>query len=148
MRKNGQTQNVSVKIPKGIEEGKKLRLKGKGGEAPIGGLPGDLFLKIQIEPHTLYERDGEDLIYIKNISFSDACLGAKVDVESLDGKIFKVTVPSGIKGDSRLRIKGQGLPSGPIGKRGDLLVKVAVEIPQKLNKKQKAAIEALRVTGL
>lgn len=148
LRTNGRTQNVSVKIPKGIEEGKKLRLKGKGGVPPPGGIPGDLFLKIQLEPHDLYERQGEDLIYHKMIPFTDACLGAKVEVETLDGKKFMVSVPSGTNGDARLRIKGQGLPSGPIGKRGDLYVKIAIEIPTKLTDEQISAIKSLKETGL
>ncbi|MBT8333872.1 MAG: J domain-containing protein, partial [Deltaproteobacteria bacterium] len=148
LRTNGRTQNVSVKIPKGIEEGKKLRLKGKGGIPPPGGIPGDLFLKIQLEPHDLYERQDEDLIYHKMIPFTDACLGAKVEVETLDGKKFMVSVPSGTNGDARLRIKGQGLPSGPIGKRGDLYVKIGIEIPTKLTDEQISAIKSLKETGL
>ncbi len=148
LRKNGKTENVSVKIPKGIEEGKKLRLKGKGGEAPMGGIPGDLYLKVQLEPHEFYERNGEDLILKKHIPYSDACLGAKIEVESLDGKKFVVSVPSGTNGDSRLRIKGQGLPSGPIGERGDLYVKIGVQVPKSLTEEQKDLIESLKDAGL
>lgn len=148
LRKNGKTENVSVKIPKGIEEGKKLRLKGKGGEAPMGGVPGDLYLKVQLEPHREYERKGDDLILSKRIPYSDACLGAKLEVKSLDGKKFVVNVPSGTNGDSRLRIKGQGLPSGPIGGRGDLYVKIRVEVPKSLTEEQKSMIESLRDIGL
>lgn len=148
LRKNGKTENVSVKIPKGIEEGKRLRLKGKGGEAPMGGIPGDLYLKVQLEPHELYERHGEDLILTKHISYSDVCLGAKIEVESLDGKKFMVNVPSGTNGDSRLRIKGQGLPSGPIGERGDLFVKIGVKVPKELTDEQKDLIESLKEAGL
>ncbi|MCG6929635.1 MAG: J domain-containing protein [Desulfofustis sp.] len=148
LRKNGKTENVSVKIPRGIEEGKKLRLQGKGGEAPMGGTPGDLYLKVQLQPHRQFERKGEDLILSKCIPYSDACLGAKVEIESLDGKKFIVNVPSGTNGDSRLRIKGQGLPSGPIGERGDLYVKIRVDVPKLLTDQQKALIESLRETGL
>ena len=148
LRTNGKSENVSVKIPKGIEAGKKLRLKGKGAQAPSGGIAGDLYLKVQLEPHGLFERSGDDLIYSKKISFSDACLGAKVEVESLDGKKFMVNVPSGTNGDSRLRIKGQGLPSGPIGERGDLFVKIHVEVPKQLSDEQKALIESLKEAGL
>lgn len=148
LRKNGKTENVSVKIPKGIEEGKKLRLKGKGGEAPMGGIAGDLYLKVQLEPHRRYERNGDDLILSKHIPFSDACLGTKVEIESLEGKKFAVSVPSGTNGDSRLRIKGQGLPSGPIGGRGDLYVIIRVDVPKTLTDEQKALIESLRDAGL
>jgi curved DNA-binding protein len=148
LRTNGRIENVSVKIPKGIEAGKKLRLKGKGGAAPPGGIPGDLYLNVQVEQHDLYEREGEDLVYHKRIPYSEACLGAKVEVQALDGKKFMVSVPSGTNGDSRLRIKGQGLPSGPIGERGDLFVKIGVEIPKDLSDAQKDAIRALKECGL
>jgi len=148
LRTNGKAQNVSVKVPKGIEEGKKLRLKGKGGKSPDGGQPGDLYLKVELEQHDRYERDGEDLIYYKNVSYSDACLGAKIEVETLDHKKFMVTVPAGTNGDSRLRIKGQGLPSGPIGDRGDLYVKIAVNIPDKLTEEQAEAVKNLKILGL
>ncbi len=148
LRKNGKTENVSVKIPRGIEAGKKLRLKGKGGEAPMGGIPGDLYLKVQLEPHKHFERNGEDLILSRHIAFSDACLGTRIEIEALDGKKFMVNVPSGTNGDSRLRIKGQGLPSGPIGERGDLYVKIGVNVPKKLTDEQKELIESLKEKGL
>lgn len=148
LRTNGKAEDVTVKVPKGIEEGKRLRLKGKGGAAPPGGVPGDLYLKIQLEPHDCYERNGEDLICHKKIPFSDACLGAKVEVETLDGKKFMVSVPSGTNGDARLRIKGQGLPSGPIGDRGDLYVMIGVEVPRELSEEQLSAIRDLRKFGL
>jgi curved DNA-binding protein len=82
------------------------------------------------------------------IPFTDACLGAKIEVEALDGKKFMVSVPSGTNGDARLRIKGQGLPSGPIGERGDLYVKIGIEIPKKLTDEQISVIKSLRETGL
>ena len=148
LRTNGVTQTVSVKIPKGIEEGKKLRLKGKGGKSANGGEPGDLFLKIELEPHCCFERDGDDLVHHKKIAFSDACLGAKVEIETLDQKKYMITVPPGTNGDARLRIKGQGLPSGPIGDRGDLYVRVGVEIPDQLTEEQQGAVETLKKLGL
>lgn len=147
LRNNGRSHNVNVRVPKGIEAGKKLRLKGKGGQAPPGGIPGDLFLKVDITPHKNYERDGDNLIYEQKIPYSQACLGAKVNVETLDGKTFKVNVPPGIQGDSKLRIKGHGLPSG-INGRGDLLVKVGVDIPKELNDEQQEMIEKLQEFGL
>ncbi|MBT8345410.1 MAG: J domain-containing protein, partial [Desulfofustis sp.] len=98
--------------------------------------------------HKLYERQGEDLILTKHISYSDVCLGVKIEVESLDGRKFVVNVPSGTNGDSRLRIKGQGLPSGPIGERGDLFVKIGVKVPKELTEQQKDLIESLKQAGL
>jgi curved DNA-binding protein len=101
-----------------------------------------------MEPHASYERNGDDLICYKKIPYSQACLGASIEVESLDGKTFKISVPSGTNGDARLRIKGQGLPSGPIGERGDLYVKVGVEVPKELTEEQRATIESLKEMGL
>ncbi len=144
LRKNGQNQNVSVKIPRGIEEGKKLRLQGKGGESPNGGPSGDLFLKIEIEPNSKFTRENDNLVVEKMISYSDACLGTKVEVESLEGKKFMVKIGPGTVHDSRLRIKGYGLPSGPRGDRGDLFVKLGVEVPKTLTDEQRSIIEQLK----
>lgn len=148
LRNNGGSKNVNVKVPKGIEAGKKLRLKGKGGQAPSGGIAGDLFLKIDVLKHELYERDGENLIFERKIPFSQACLGAKVDVKTLDGKKFKVNVPAGIQGGSKLRLKGYGLPGGSNSSRGDLFVKVDVDIPKELNDEQRDTIAKLQECGL
>jgi len=148
LRSNGSSKNVNVKVPKGIETGKKLRLKGKGGAAPNGGMPGDLFLKVDVVPHKSYERDGDNLIFEQKIPYSQACLGAKVDVETLDGKKFKVNVPPGIQGDAKLRLKGHGLPSGPHSGRGDLYVRVGVDIPKELNDEQQEMISKLQEYGL
>jgi len=148
LRNNGSSKSVNVKVPKGIETGKKLRLKGKGGQAPPGGIAGDLFLKIDIAKHEQYERDGNNLIFEKNIPFSQACLGAKVDVETLEGKKFKVNVPAGIQGGSKLRLKGYGLPGGSNTGRGDLFVKVGVDIPKDLNDEQRDTVAKLQECGL
>jgi curved DNA-binding protein len=148
LRKNGQPQNVSVKIPKGIEAGKKLRLKDQGGASPHGGAPGDLFLKVDIAPHPDFQREGDDLVVTRYITYSDACLGCTVEVESLEEKKFAVKVPAGSICDSRLRIKGYGLPIGPMGDRGDLYVKIGVRVPKELTKEQRKLIEKLQENGL
>lgn len=148
MRHNGAPQSVSVKIPKGIEEGKRLRLAGKGAPSGNGGPPGDLYLKVHIQPHPEFSRDGDDLVVERRIPFSDACLGSAVDITTLEGKTFKVKVPPGVQQESRLRIKGHGLPSGPIGDRGDIYVKIGVRIPKELDDSQKALIKDLAQNGL
>lgn len=148
LRSNGSNKNVNVKVPRGIETGKKLRLKGKGGQAPPGGIAGDLFLKVDVAKHSEYERDGDDLVFERKIPFSQACLGAKVDVKTLEGKKFKVNVPAGIQGGSKLRLKGYGLPSGPNNNRGDLFVKVGVDIPMELDDEQRDTIAKLQKCGL
>lgn len=148
LRANGGTQNVSVKVPKGIEEGKRLRLKGKGGQSPDGGPSGDLYLKIQIAPHQKYTRDGDDLVLDQKISYSEVCLGAKIEVETIEHKKFMVSVPAGTNGDSRLRIKGHGLPSGPMGERGNMYVKLAVDVPKELSEEQQEIVNKLGELGL
>jgi curved DNA-binding protein len=148
LRSDGSQQNVTVRIPKGIADGKKLRLKGKGGQPPPGGQPGDLFLKVDISPHKKYKRDGDNLIIEKKIPFSQACLGTKLGVETLDGKKFSVNVPAGIQGDAKLRLKGHGLPGGPHDGRGDLLVKVGIGIPEELSDEQQKMIKKLQEVGL
>lgn len=148
LRKNGQPQQVSVKIPKGIEQGKKLRLKGKGGPSRNGGPPGDLYLKVDIAEHSIFSRDGDNLIVTKLLNFSDACMGGKVEVETLEGKKFSVKVPNGSVNGSRLRIRGYGLPAGPLGERGDLYVKLAVKVPEELSDEQMEVVSRLREVGL
>ena len=148
LRHNGTPHNVSVKVPKGIETGKKLRLKGKGAQAPPGGLAGDLFLKVAVVSHDRFAREGDNLVLEQKIPFSQACLGAKVEVETLDGKKFMVNVPAGIQGDAKLRLKGHGLPSGPLSGRGDLYVKFGVEIPKEIGEEQQEIIGKLQEIGL
>lgn len=148
LRKNGTAQNVSVKIPKGIEEGKKLRLQGKGAASRNGGPAGDLYLKVDIGASEQFSRKGDDLVIQRLISFTQACLGTKVEVETLEGKKFMVTIAPGTPHDSRLRIRGYGLPSGPKGERGDLFVKVGVKVPQDITEDQQHSLEQLQALGL
>lgn len=148
LRKNGATQNVSVKIPKGIEEGKKLRLQGQGGASKNGGPPGDLYLKVEIDSNDTFERSGDDLIVQSLISFSEACFGTKIEVTTLEGKKFMVTVAPATVHDSKLRIRGYGLPAGPLGDRGDLYVKIGVKVPKDLTDEQKKIVEQLQNNGL
>lgn len=148
LRKNGTPQNVSVKIPKGIEAGKKLRLQGQGGASRNGGPPGDLYLKVDIESNDTFSRDGDDLITQKLISFSEACFGTSLEVETLEGKKFMVKVAPGTTHDSRLRLKNYGLPIGPLGQRGDLYVRIGVKVPKELTEEQQKVIQELRDCGL
>ena len=148
LRQNGQTQNVSVKIPKGIEDGKRLRLSGKGAPSSSGGPAGDLYLKVHVAGHSIFTRVEDDLVVEHRIPFSAACLGTTLEVATLDGKKFNVKVPAGVQQEAKLRIKGHGLPVGPIGQRGDLLVKIAVCIPKTLTPEQEEAVRALALVSL
>ncbi len=148
LKRNGKQQNVAVKIPKGIESGKRLRLSGKGAPSPSSGPAGDLYLKINVAQHDLFKRENDDLILEKRIPFSMACSGTVIEVPTLDGKKFNVKVPPGVQQESKLRIKGHGLPSGPIGGRGDIYVKISIQIPKKMNPEQSDLITKLAEAGL
>ena len=148
LRRGSESHNVSVKIPKGIEAGKKLRLREQGNPSPYGGPAGDLYLQVEIAPHAVFKREGDDLIVVKSINFSDACLGCSIEVESLEKKKFKIKVPPGSGSGARLRVKGFGMPAGPIGDRGDLYVQIEMTAPKTLTDKQRELVEQLREHGL
>jgi len=148
LRRENKTENVAVKIPKGIKEGQKLRLAGKGSPSPYGGPPGDLFLIIKEQPHPVFTREGSNLIVEQHIAFSKACLGSEISVKSLEGKELKVKIPAGIQPHSKLRLKGHGLPAGKTGGRGDIYVKVTVDVPQNLTGEQKKIVKLLADKGL
>lgn len=147
-RKDGQTEKVSIKIPAGIDSGKKLRITGKGSPSPAGGQPGDLYLLIKVLPHGTFSRDGDDLIVGRQIKLTDAILGCQIDVPTLGGKALSVKVPAGTQPNAKLRLKDKGLPAGPKGPRGNLYVRMNVEIPKGLNKAQAQMIKDLQDSGL
>ena len=148
LRQNGRSQNVSVKVPKGIEDGKRLRLPGKGGPSSSGGPPGDLYLKVHVADHPVFQRVDDDLVVEHRLPFSEACFGTSIEVATLGGKKFNVKVPPGVQQDAKLRIKGHGLPAGPIGHRGDLLVKIVVQVPRTLTPEQEEAVRSLAAVSL
>jgi len=143
-----QTERVAVKIPAGIDSGKKLRVSGKGNLSPAGGPAGDLYLTIQVQPHALFTREGSDLLTEKRIPFSSAVLGTQISVATLDGKQLNLRVPSAMQAGAKLRLKGHGLPTGPLGPRGDLYVRIGIEVPTTLSEKQKELVKALAAEGL
>lgn len=148
LRKDGEHKNVTVKIPKGIEAGKKLRLKGKGDPSQTGGAPGDLYLKIFLADDDRFTRDGADLEAKYDISYSDACLGTKLAVETIDGKKIMLNIAAGTSSDKKLRLKGFGLPVGNSDERGDFYVKVAISVPVELTEEQETLLKSLSELGL
>lgn len=141
-------EKVSVKIPPGIETGKKLRISGKGSPSPMGGPPGDLYLLIKVEPHPIFTRDGSHLTMDLQIPYSSAVFGAEVAVPTLEGKQLKVKVPHGCQPQAKLRLRKHGLPDSSGGARGDLLVKILVAVPKDLSAEQKELLEKLKEAGL
>ncbi|MDH4321612.1 MAG: DnaJ domain-containing protein [Desulfobulbaceae bacterium] len=148
MRHTGKIEKVSIKVPAGIEEGKKLRVSGHGEPSPMGGPAGDLFLRILMQPHPLFNRDGANLVIRRQIPFSGAILGTTIEVPTLGGKKLNVKVAPGTQSDAKLRLKGKGLPTSPKGERGDLLVKIEIEVPKILTDEQRELISKLAEEGL
>ncbi|MFA7346684.1 MAG: DnaJ C-terminal domain-containing protein [Desulfurivibrionaceae bacterium] len=141
-------EKVSVKIPVGIETGKKLRVSGKGSPSPMGGPPGDLYLLIKVEPHPIFTREGAHLTMDLQIPYSSAVFGGEVEVPTLEGKQLKVKVPPGCQPQAKLRLRKHGLPDSPGGERGDLLVKIVVAVPKDLSEEQQDLVKKLKETGL
>lgn len=146
-RKNGKIEEVSVKIPRGITSGKKLRLSGKGMEGRNSGRPGDLYLQISIKDHPIFNREGDDLIVEKEIRFSEAALGTTLEVPTLEG-MKKVRVPPGTQCHTKMRLKGLGMPHFQGDDKGDEYVKLIVMVPKKMTEKSKGMIQELAKEGM
>jgi len=145
---DGGLNTITMKIPKGIATGRKLRLAGKGLPGMNGGPPGDLFINITVAPHPVFTRDGDDLYLQKQISFSQAVLGTSVDVTTLGGDKKRIKIPSSTQNNTRIRMKGFGMPHFKKSGSGDQYVRITVEIPKKLTKKQRDIVRQLSEEGL
>lgn len=134
---------VNIRIPAGVAEGMQLSLNGKGNAAARGGIPGDLIVVIEEEPHADFERDGNHLHYDLYINIADAALGTAVDIPTLEGKA-KIKIAPGTQGGKILRLKAKGIPSVEGYGQGDLLVTVNVWTPRNLSPDEKDILEKLR----
>ncbi len=134
------SSRIKLKIPAGIEDGSRLR-SSRNGEAGLrGGPPGDLYVVIHIKEHEVFERDGDGLYCEVPISFTTAALGGEVEVPTLDGKA-QLKIPAGTQGGTVFKLRGKGIPSLNSAQRGDLMVRVLVEVPTKLNSEQRRTLE-------
>jgi molecular chaperone DnaJ len=135
-------RTLKVRIPAGVDDGSRLRLAGEG-EAGDEGMPaGDLYVVTRVRKHPFFERDGNDLLCEVQVSFTQAALGARIEIPTLDGpEILKV--PAGTQPGEVIRVKGQGVPDVAGRRRGDLFVKVQVKTPENLSKEQKALLAKL-----
>lgn len=138
-------KEVEIDIPPGIENGQKLRLNGYG-ESIESGQPGDLYLVISVPEHPLYQKEGPHLIRVLEVKLTDAILGAKYEIETLDGSV-NLKIPKGINTGTLLRIKGEGVKVNTF-QRGDIILQVKVIIPESLSREQKKLIEELKEKGL
>ena len=141
---NGKTQgneNVTVKIPKGVDDGTRIRLSGKGEAGTKGGSNGDLYLFISIDSHNIFKRSEENLYYELPITFSNASLGTTVEVPSIDGGKSKIKIPAGTQHGKQFRLKGKGMPILRRNLFGDLYIRVVTQVPTSLSKRQKEILE-------
>jgi curved DNA-binding protein len=148
LKKGERIEEVSVKIPAGISTGKKLRLTGKGLPSSYGGPSGDLFLNISVLPHPIFSRDGDDVYVERTVGYSQACLGSTIDVPLLGGGTKRMKIPPGTQSNTKLRMKGFGLPQLKGEGRGDQYVRIFVDVPKKLNARQADLVRKLSEEGL
>jgi molecular chaperone DnaJ len=134
-------ENITVKIPAGVKDGGRLRVPGKGETGP-DGRRGDLFLRIKVAPHRYFRREGNDLHLDLPVTFTEATLGAKIEVPTLDGKAT-LKVPAGTRNGAQLRLKGKGAPNPKRSGNGDLYVHVQVDVPQRVDSKTRKLLQEL-----
>jgi len=141
-------EEIEVFIPSGVDTGQVIKLAGKGESGRRGGKPGDLFVKIFVKPHKVFERKGDDLYLTKKISITQAILGDEIKIPTLEGKEIILKVPSGTESGKVFRISKKGIPHFSSWGRGNLYVKLIIETPKKLTRKQKELLEKLKKEGL
>ncbi len=138
------SKRVSVTIPRGVDDGTRIRLAGKGEAGSRGGTTGDLYLFINVQSHDLFKRSDENLFFEFPISIADAALGTTIEIPTIDGGKAKIKIPDGTQNGKQFRLKGKGMPFMRRGDYGDLYVQVKTEVPVYLNKKQKELLEEFR----
>ena len=138
-------EEIKVKIPAGINNGEMIRLT-SAGEAVLGGTSGDLYIKIHIKRHSIFHKEGHNLIMDMRIKLSSALLGEEISVKTLDGDI-KVKIPEGVSHGEILRVKGRGVPIDK-NRRGDLMIKITIDLPHRLSKSAIKLIEELKKEGI
>ena len=137
------SEALTVNLPPGLEDGARIRVAGKGHVGRNGGENGDLYISVEVQPHPLFRREGDDLLFVVPIAIHEAALGAKIDVPSLDGPA-RLRIPPGTQSGQRFRVRERGAPSPRDGRRGDLVAEVRLVLPRLLDERSK---ELLREFG-
>lgn len=144
-RNSGKSETIKVDIPAGIDSGETMRMREKG-EPIQDGRPGDLYIRIHVEPHKKLRKEGAHIVTTENIRLSESLLGTKREIDTADDRKITVKIPTGIKHGELLKVRGEGVPV--MGGRGDLLIIIKIDTPNKLSKKAKEAIEILQKEGI
>ncbi|AEE16920.1 molecular chaperone DnaJ [Treponema brennaborense] len=134
-------KKISITIPAGVDDGKRITIPRQGDAGRNGGPAGDLIVVLHVASHQYFERDGYDLYCAVPVSIAQAALGAEIYVTSLDGKKIKLKIPSGTQNGKMLRLRDEGVPVTGSSRKGDLYIKVMVQVPTKLNTQQKSLLE-------
>ena len=137
-------RTINVNVPKGIENGTRIRVQGAGESGAPGGQSGDLYVFVSLAKHTIFNRDGADLYCTVPIPMTDAALGGSFEVPTINGTKSRVSIPDGTQSGKSFRLKGKGMPILDSSQIGDLYVQVAVEIPKKLTKQQKKILQEFK----
>ncbi|HTG80444.1 MAG TPA: DnaJ C-terminal domain-containing protein [Geobacteraceae bacterium] len=145
--RDGKREELSIKVPAGVDTGARLRVHGKGGGGAGGGPAGDLYLTVKVgrDPH--FEREGDDIIVERQIKFTEAALGTSIDVTTMEGT-KRIKVPAGIQPGTKIRLKGHGFPCMGQAGRGDFYVRIGVRVPEQLTAPQKKLLVELAEKGL
>ena len=133
-----------MSIPKGVDDGTRIRLAGKGEAGTRGGATGDLYLFINVKAHELFKRSDENLFFECPISFADAALGTTIEIPTIDGGKAKIKIPEGTQNGKQFRLRGKGMPYMRGSGNGDLYVQINTEVPISLNKEQRDLLEKFR----
>jgi molecular chaperone DnaJ len=135
------TRTMQVRIPSGVTDGQRIRLKGRGGAGENGGAPGDLYVVVHVRPHPIFGRKGDNLTLTAPVTFTEAALGADIEVPTLGGPPVRLKIPAGTPNGRTFRVRGKGVVRRD-GSKGDLLVSVEVVVPEALNEQARAALHS------
>ena len=137
-------KTINVNVPRGVDDGTRIRVAGEGEAGMRGGPPGDLYIFVHLKPHPIFKRDGTTLFGVAPLSITTAALGGEIEVPGLDKEKTLIKIPAGTQGGKQFRVRGRGMPSLNGGGAGDLVIEVEVETPVKLTARQRELLEEFR----
>jgi curved DNA-binding protein len=148
LRHDGQAKHVDVRIPAGVTDGSRVRVSGEGEQGAGGAESGDLYLRVRLAPHPVFERKGRDLYVKSSVPLTTAVLGGEANVQTLSGKSARLRIPPLTQNGQLFRLKGYGMPAvGKADDTGDLYARVDVQLPTRLSEKEREHFEALKKLG-